>query len=290
MPSNNDTLNEVLASIRSKNTPIAQVEAQSRFQDEVLNFLKERFPKGHERVGEPLIMGSKKKGTDTCIASDIDILVPFKHGYKGGPKAMKQELYKALRERFPNPPTIVRLQRVSVGLRRPFGNGIMLEIDIVPGMEISANSYKEEGGTNNEQNKYLYLFDEVKQEKLTTNVHAQIRLIKEKMGPYREIVRLLKAWRENAPISIGSYALELLVYQAAVAKNAPKNGSPEVLLRHVLQHNIPFLSANGSLQDIGANYLWDSYMKAPAKKQLADMWKKLLLALDGREELKSFFI
>jgi hypothetical protein len=290
MSSPNDVLNMVLASVRPSQVPSAQRAALNDFRQEVREFLQQRFPLHHERVGEPRTIGSYEKGTDIALSYDIDLIIPFKHGYRANAQKMKAELLASLRERFPTPPTTVRDQRVSVGLRRPW-NGLVLGLDIVPGMEKSPGAYRD--NNPDEDKNYLVLFDRESKCERTTNVDKQKRLLLKHAAHYRDIIRLLKAWRlkHRPPFPIGSYALELLVYQAATSTGAPPTGSPEALMRHVLKWSIPFLEKDGVLQDVGAGYPWPDYLKSGAKVQLAGLWKKLLAALDSKDMslLRSFF-
>jgi hypothetical protein len=283
-------LQEILAAIHPNKIPAARKTALNEFRTEVAQFLQQRFPLHHERIGEPRTMGSKEKGTDVAFSYDIDLFVPFKFGFKNDPKGMKNAVYQALKEKFDSQPvTTVRLQRVSVGLIRTIG-GEELAIDVVPGMEKSAGAYDDT--SPDEAKKFLVLYDKDGNEMRTTNVHRHSRLIKENALHYRDIVRLLKSWRnKERSIKLGSFALELLVYRAAIAKDAPKTGALDELLHYVLQYNIPFLEAKGSLQDIGAGYAWPDYLSEGGKTQLAGLWKKLLTALEtpDQEKLRTFF-
>jgi hypothetical protein len=247
-------LQKILDAIHPKGIPAARKEALNAFRQEVVMFIQQRFPLHHERLGEPRTMGSKEKGTDVAFSFDIDLFVPFKYGFKTDPKGMKNAVYQAINEKFHQPPvTKVRSQRVSVGIRRMVG-GQELAIDVVPGMEQKLGAY--EDGSDDEGKLFLVLYDKDANNTRTTNVRRHSRLIKERALHYRDIVRLLKAWRnKETSITLGSFALELLVYRAAVAKDAPTTGALDDLLRFVLQHNIPLLEANVSLQDIGADLL-----------------------------------
>jgi hypothetical protein len=283
-------LQEILDAIHPNKIPSARKEALNIFRQEVAQFLQQRFPLHHERLGEPRTMGSKEKGTDVAFNYDLDLFIPFKFGFKTDPKGMKNAVYQALKEKFDSPPvTIVRAQRVSVGLIRTIG-GEELAIDVVPGMEKVAGAYDDI--STDEDKKYLQLYDSVGNVVRTTNVHRHSRLIKVNAERYRDIVRLLKAWRnKERSIKLGSFALELLVYRAATAKDAPKTGSLDTLLHFVLTHNIPFLEAKGTLQDIGAGYQWPDYLSEGAKTQLAGLWRKLQAALENpdQEKLRTFF-
>lgn len=290
MHKNHLPLQEILAAIHPKRIQPVHKEALNAFLQEIAQSIQKRFPLHHERIGEPRKIGSTERGTDVAFKYDLDLLIPFKHGFKADPKGMKNAVFQALKEKFDAPPnTIVRAQRVSIGLIRTH-NGRELRVDVVPGMERDVNAYEDSG--TNEDKKYLVLYDSVANVNRTTNVHRHGRLIKENALNYRDVVRLLKAWRnKETSIRLGSFALELLVYRAATAKGAPKTGAIDDLLHFTLGHNIPFLSSDGALQDIGANYAWPDYLNSGGKRQLAGLWRKLQDALEtpDPEKLKSFF-
>jgi hypothetical protein len=282
-------LSSILSEIRPSNIPANHKKAMNDFRQEVAQFIQQRFPLHHERVGEPKTMGSKEKGTDIAQYYDLDLIVPFRFGYQQGPKGMKAVLHRAMQEFKGSMTTKVRDQRVSVGLRRRY-QGTDLAIDIVPGMEKSPGAYNDNSAV--EDAKYLVLYDRESNVERTTNIHRQVRLVKEKMLHYRDVVRLLKAWREKQNHKIGSFALESIVYQAATAKGAPKTGSIDKLLLHTLDHAISFLNANGSLQDMGANYQWPDFMKPSSKTQLAGLWKRLrdTVQADDPRKIRTLFI
>ncbi len=290
MHKNHLPLQEILGAIHPKRIPPVHKEALNAFLQEVAQSIQQRFPLHHERIGEPRKIGSTERGTDVAFKYDIDLLVPFKHGFKTDPKGLKNAVFQSLKEKFDDPPhTIVRDQRVSVGLIRT-RNGQQLRIDVVPGMEREPKSYDDIG--TNEEKKYLVLYDREANVERTTNVYRHSRLIKENALNYRDVVRLLKAWRnKETSIKIGSFALELLVYRAATAKGAPKTGAIDDLLHFTLAHDIPFLDGDGALQDIGASYAWPDYLNSGAKRQLAGLWRKLQDALEtpNPEKLKGFF-
>lgn len=289
MHKNHLPLQKILDAVHPKRIQPAHKEALNAFLQEVAQSIQQRFPLHHERIGEPRKIGSTERGTDVAFKYDIDLLVPFKHGFKTDPKGMKNAVYQALKEKFDAPDTIVRDQRVSVGLIRT-RNGQQFRIDVVPGMERELKSYEDSG--TNEEKKYLELYDREANINRTTNVHRHSRLIKENALNYRDVVRLLKAWRnKEKSIKLGSFALELLVYRAATAKDAPKSGAIDDLLHFTLAHDIPFLEADGALQDIGANYAWPDYLNAGAKRQLAGLWRKLQSALETPDaaKLEGFF-
>ncbi len=290
MHKNHLPLQEILAAIHPKRIQPERKQAIDAFSQEVAQFIQKRFPLHYERIAEPRKIGSTERGTDVAFKYDIDLLVPFKHGFKTEPKGMKNAVFQALKEQFDAPPhTSVRMQRVSVGVIRT-RNGQTMRIDVVPGMERDVKAYDDAG--TNEDNKYLVLYDMNANVDRTTNVHRHSRLIKENALNYRDVVRLLKAWRnKETSIKLGSFALELLVYRAATMKGAPTAGAIDDLLHFTLVQSIPFLDKDGPLQDIGASYAWPDYLNTGSKRQLAGLWRKLQNALEtpDADKLKSFF-
>lgn len=281
-------LNEVLSRIRPSRIPAEQRQGLNDLRQSVVQFLQQRFPLHHERVGEPVTLGSREKGTDTSLDYDLDVFVPFRYGFRLHARGMKVAVLRALQERFGSAGCTVRDRGVSIAVRRQGPDGEMV-VDVVPGMEIELGRYKD--GPGNEEHKFLVLYDSIGNAERTTNVHRQVRLVKENMLHYRDSLRLLKGWRQHEGFKVSGFALELLVYRAATAAEAPKTGSPSVLLGHVLRHSIGLLVADEPLQDIGAGYWWPDYLGTETKRQLAGRWQKILRAIDkgDPEGLRSFF-
>lgn len=282
------TLEAILQEIRPKSVPPAQKEALNSFKQEVRESLQKLFPLHVSTVANPFEMGSTKKGTDIALKYDLDLFLPFRFGFGKDTRSVRTSLLHALQAHYKGKNTIVRDQRVSVGLIRMHGSHI-LHIDVVPGVEKSAGAYKDQAPGDEKQqedSKYLELYDRVANKTLTTNVHRQVRLIKQEAQHYRDTVRLLKAWRFQQPTEypLGSYAIELMVYEALRADSAPKTGSHDKLLLHVLQYCCERLPTDWELRDIGANNRWKDYLKPGAKQQLAGLWRKLITTLQSSDE------
>lgn len=281
-------LEEVLRAVRPSQISDRQKQDLNAFKQDVTTFLQQAYKIRDERVGEPFMGGSQAKGTEMALNYDLDLFLPFRDGFRGGPQGMKADLLKQLKAQYEKQGVLVRDQRVSVGLRKLVGMNTLI-VDVVPGMEKGPKAYDQ--NSSNEDQKYLILYDREANKTRTTNVCRQQRLVKEKMLHFRDTVRILKAWRHKEQHVISSYALELMVYRAAVAKGAPPSGAPDLLLKHVLEQSIPFLENNLALHDFGANYDWPDFLKPGAKTQLAGRWRKLLAALEAHDTslLRSFF-
>lgn len=284
----NDLLNAVLAEIKPANVATPAREALMAFSGECLGFIKQRFPLHHERVGEPMSVGHGELGTDLAFLHELEIVVPFKHGYRASPQKVKEEVASALLQRYQGSQTTVREQRVAIRLSRSV-EGAELQIDIVPGMERHPGSYAER--SLDEDKKYLLLHDRDSACDRSCNFAKRMRLLRAQLQDYCDVVRLLRYWCHLHRFNIDSHALELLVYQASAAKGAPKTGSIEKLLRHVLQWATVFLSHDGILQDIAADYPWPDFLKPASKEQLAALWQRILAAIEHGDQslLRSFF-
>lgn len=267
----NTKLEEVIRALRPKRNTMQWQQLQA-LKLEVIKFLQARFPDKHERVGEPQLIGSAAKKTDLIGASDLDLLVPFRHGFKVDAKGMKTELLRALRTHYENDSTTtVRDQRVSIGVLRSESGG-SLSVDVVPGMALESKRY-EDGGP--EDQRFLTLYDRESNREWTTNLAIQARIIKGLCGQYKDVIRLLKAWRNKTGHPLPSYAIELIVVKAA--NEGPAHGNLADLLMHTLRHACGFLGTRPCiLQDHGAGYTWEDFLGEEAKTQLAATWQDIL--------------
>lgn len=283
----NEALDQVLKAISPNRTPAYTAKQLDLLKSEVIEFLKTTYPMHTARRADPSTMGSEKKGTAIATASDVDIIVPFRHGYTIDLKSLRQDVENKLCAHFQQGTTDVRKQRFSLGVRRMVGAST-IRIDVVPAMENRLNGYVP--SSPHPQDKVLVIFDHVNKKDRTTNVAQQIALISG-IDRFHGVIRLLKAWKHHENNSLGSYAVELMVYDASKAKPLPESNTPADLLKHVLKHMIPFLEKNGSLTDIGANYPWPDFVKPETKTQLAGRLNKMLLAIERKDgdALRSFF-
>jgi len=140
--------------------------------------------------------GSFAKGTLIKSSMDIDLLISLKNDT---PRTLK-EIYESLFSYFDSEMN-ARKQNVSIGVHY---NGI--KIDLVPAKRMPAVSYPHS----------IYIRKGDTWQK--TNIHTHIKLIKE--SPYRNIIILLKVWRELRGLEFPSFLLELVVLEALKRKRA----------------------------------------------------------------------
>ncbi len=276
-------LSDILLDLRPTALPSTHKAAHNVFKQEVREYLQKSFPKGKYTCGDPFEVGSTKKKTTITLRYDLDLFVPFSRSAYHDEKSMVDSVHKALLAYRFHKNTEVRRQRVSVGLLRYVGSQL-LAIDVVPGMEKRLGAFQ---ATGPEDSQFLVLYDRVAGKPVTTNVHRQLRIMKQRIGHYRDVIRLLKAWRFQQPneFPLGSYAIEMMVYDAATSPDAPRSGNPAEFLHHVLQHCIQCLYQGWELIEVGTGKRWNDYLSPGAKTHLAGLWSQLLRILqDGDEE------
>lgn len=145
----------------------------------------------------PQDAGSVRKRTSTG-GSDYDLVLPFKSN-AGSLINLHDEVLGKLRL-FTNKGFIVRQQNRSIGLIGQRADGSMLKIDILPA--------KVRG--NYVESKYLTIWDHAKDSHLKTNIDIQNSEFRNK-PKNREVVKLLKHYRDTTGLKISSYLLGAIV-------------------------------------------------------------------------------
>lgn len=135
--------------------------------------------------------GSIAKHTAIKTSKDMDLAVHFKHDAF----STLRDMYDSVKD-FLGKHYTIKEQRVSIGLEG-------LNVDVVPGRRID-----EDDLTNNDVN--LYRSD------TGTSIKTNIEKHKEHIrdSDTRDIIKLLKVWRERWGLKFKSFALELLVIKA----------------------------------------------------------------------------
>lgn len=177
-------------------------------RDEVKESLQEYYK---NEMYSPFNSGSYAKHTAINCKFDLDIIVPFKRNSFSKIEDMYNDVYDFLLEKF-NDVAEVRKQKVSIGvLFFEDGDGDIVNIDIVPGREVIAENYSDSKNLNLHFNEGLGLYS--KNSYLKTNIHAQIDHIRGKSDE-RQIIRLLKIWKNSNSKKYKSFFLELITIKA----------------------------------------------------------------------------
>ena len=166
--------------------------------------------------------GSRAKGTAIKGKSDIDIFLAFSDPY--GYFQLK-ELYDSVFYELKKHFGTVRKQNVSIGLKYEG-----FDIDIVPARKVNSNEYSRLYD--------YYLWSNKRQNKMLTNIHEHISLVKNS-GCISEII-LAKVWREQKMIEFPSILLELFVIEALSRKCGQLNSFEERVdyMFHYFRDNI----------------------------------------------------
>lgn len=177
-------------------------------REEIKESLEEKYSSD---VYRPFDSGSYKKHTAINCKFDLDVVVPFKRNSFSTLEEMFDDVFTFLEEKYKNDATI-RKQKVSIGvIFDEDEEGDVINIDVVPGRELSQDEYQESKDLNIFFNEGMGFF--AKNTYLKTNIQAQIEHIKAKENE-RKIIRLLKIWKNSNKEEYKSFLLELMTIKA----------------------------------------------------------------------------
>lgn len=145
----------------------------------------------------PQNAGSVEKRTSTG-GSDYDLVLPFRSNV-GSLVNLHDEVLNKL-SFFTSKGFIVRQQNRSIGLIGERADGSVLKIDILPA-KVRGNYY---------EHKFLTIWDYAKDTHLKTNINIQNSQFRNKPRN-REVVKLLKHYRDTTGLKISSYLLGAIV-------------------------------------------------------------------------------
>lgn len=166
--------------------------------------------------------GSFAKHTATNVKFDLDLVEPFKHNAFGTLQEMFDSVHDFLAEEYKNTGVTIRKQKVSIGISFPMeeGDEKSVELDVVPGRELSDNDYFDSHDLNLCFNEDHWGFKKGTSQK--TNIHKQISHIEGKSSA-RQIIRLLKIWKKQKGKKYKSFVIELAVIRALDGYNGDNN-------------------------------------------------------------------
>ena len=222
-------------------------ELVSKFKDKRDEVRKELQTNYGSKIYTPLNSGSFAKHTAINIKFDLDILVPFKKDSFTTLEDMFQNIYDFLYDTYKND-AYVRKQKVSIGIEFfPDENGDIINLDIVPGRELNQDQYIDDTKLNLFVNSQYGILEE--KTYIQTNIQAQIDHITAKQNE-RQIIRLLKIWKNHNRESYKSFLLELLVIKAFDKETI--NGNLWNKLKQVMEYIQNNVTHDGfSLKDPG---------------------------------------
>jgi hypothetical protein len=178
-------------------------------RDDIKNALEEKFK--DEIVTRAINSGSYAKHDAINIKYDLDICQPFKRNSFATLGDMADAVHNYFNDEYEDDELLhnkIRKQRVSVGLTFLVDNH-EIQIDIVPGREVTQDDYIETNRLN------LYVRPTLLEaaSSTQTNIQKHIDLVKGK-GDERNAIRLLKAWKVHSNKSIKSFLIELITFRA----------------------------------------------------------------------------
>lgn len=177
-------------------------------RDEINEALKNNYI---GNIYTPINSGSFGKHTAINIKFDLDIIVPFKRNAFTTLQNMYDDVFVFLEDKYKDVAT-VRKQKVSIGvLFNEDADGDCVNIDVVPGRELSQDDYKESYNLNLCFNEDHWGF--AKGSYTKTNIQAQIDHIKSKENE-RKVIRLLKIWKHTNSEKYKSFLFELITIKA----------------------------------------------------------------------------
>lgn len=155
--------------------------------------------------------GSYAKKTAINSKFDLDLVFPVRYNTFSTIESMFDKVHDVLMAEYSSVAT-VRKQKVSIGIIfHPDEDGDTISIDVVPGRETSQEDFPKSGSLNIYFNEDLW--GNQKGTYTKTNIDAQIEHIKGE-DKARNIIRLLKIWKNAKQESFKSFFLELFTLKA----------------------------------------------------------------------------
>lgn len=179
-------------------------------RDEIKELLEGHYT---SKMYTPFNSGSFGKHTAINIKFDLDLVAPYKRDSFNTIEDMFNDVYDFLyKEYHETGLATVRKQKVSIGvLFNTDEDGDEINIDVVPGRELTKDTYLEDRDLNIYFNEDTWGFTKGTYTK--TNIQAQIDHIKSRESE-RKMIRLLKIWKNTNGEKYKSFLLELLTIKA----------------------------------------------------------------------------
>ena len=241
------------------------------------------------RMYAPFNSGSYAKNTAINTKFDFDMMVPFKRNAFDTLKQMYEDVFSFLSKHYAGAAK-VRPQKVSVGLEF-YDNGDTIKIDVVPGRELKQDEFDKDKRLN------LYVYErfgkiEAGADYLLTNVHEQIKYIRDRADAekdsVRKIIRLLKVWKVGQGVGPKSFFLELITLKAFDSKNITGD------LWEKLKAFVEFILDNAKTVTLsdpgnGGNNVADTMTDAEKDKLVSDMKALLEMIEQNSDNIKYYF-
>lgn len=235
-----------------------------------------------EKIYSPFNSGSYAKHTAINSKFDLDLVVPFKRNSFSTIEEMFNDVFEFLNEEYKGL-AYVRKQKVSIGVEfYRDTDGDTIQIDVVPGRELSKDAYPEDYYLNININTFDGTYTQ-------TNIQAQIDNIKGKQDA-RQIIRLLKIWKYQKNKDFKSFFMELIVIKSFDNKIVSGNlwEKLKIVLEYIkdeiTKENFTLKDPGNSSNDISKTL--DTYQKNSLKNDFQNILDDVEL---NEENLKKYF-
>jgi len=280
----NNYLNNVLESYRMSHVDDL-MEKYKEKREIIKDALVDKFK--DQIVTRAINSGSYAKHDAINIKFDLDVCQPFKRNAFDTLEEMADAVFDFFNEEFEDDDFVkykTRKQRVSTGITFVI-DGDEIQMDIVPGRELSVEDYVETNRLN------LYVRPKLLQPASTTqtNIQKHIELVKGK-NTERSIIRLLKVWKTNKNNTrIKSFFVELITIKAFEKCSDVPTGIWEQLemVLEFIRDNVETIRLEDPANS--NNVVSDIMTKTEKESLYWDMKQMLELIESSADNLKSYF-
>lgn len=241
-------------------------------RDEIKELMSEHY--GNKKYSA-FNSGSFAKHTATNIKFDMDVVEPFKRSAFDTLQNMFDDVYDTLEEKYGS--NVVRKQKVSVGLEFPKEDGdeLPVQIDVVPGRELSDDDYSKTKDLNLCFNEDHWGFKKGTYTK--TNISKQIDHISGR-NTERKVIRLLKIWKKHKDKNYKSFLLELITIKALDGKKSiglweDSKATMEYIRDNIAEDSFHLYDPGNSNNDVVA--AMDSYKRQSLKGEMDNMLRNI---------------
>jgi hypothetical protein len=280
----NNYLQQVLESYRMSYVS-ELMEENIEKREKVKDALAEKFK--DQIVTRAINSGSYAKHDAINTKFDLDVCQPFKRNAFDTLEEMADAVFDFFNEEFEDDDLVTyatRKQRVSTGITFVI-DGDEIQMDVVPGRELSADDYIDTHRLN------LFVRPKLLESASTTqtNIQKHIDLVKGKNAE-REIIRLLKVWKTNKNKKrVKSFFVELITIKAfEKCSDVPTSiwGKLEMVLEYI-RDNVQTIR----LEDpTNSNNVVSDTMTDSEKENLHWDIKQMLEKIESSSDnLKSYF-
>ncbi len=223
---------------------------------------------GNNSLLRILPSGSFAKGTAIRGSVDIDLFISLKNQTPYSLQEIFESLYEYFKQDY-----LAKKQNVSIGI---IYQG--MKIDLVPAKKMPNVTHPHS----------IYVSKHGTWTK--TNIHKHILLIKK--SPHKNIIKLLKIWRELNRVDFPSFLLELVVLDALKGKRGIAFDKRFLIVLKYLVEKFRYnkicdpANNNNVVSDIVSTEEKDAIIHAALASYNSKYWEKIVWGLYEKKELK----